>query len=220
MQRRWKKWSRGASRDRRRRWFPRWLCAYRHSRNKGMVGGLFVVHIAGISRERRNAAPILACRHAGLPAAGDRPPPCGGCLRSGSGRSRSGASGSCGRARGRHGRRLDGRLNGAAAWQLRKAIGHTPLAVCLALLQWGRNLAVAEGARPYRAARWSRCFNGAATWQLRKAPWSKRMPCGAPRLQWGRNLAAANGVDSGDRHVALKQLQWGRNLAAAEGTGP
>ena len=61
------------------------------------------------------------------------------------------------------------RFNGAATFRLRKALACACRAIPYDVLQWGRNLSVAEGlgGRPELAA--VRGFNGAATFRLRKA---------------------------------------------------
>ena len=62
------------------------------------------------------------------------------------------------------------------------------------LLQWGRNLTVAEGNDSLLAVR------------------------DALRLQWGRNLTVAEGATVPTAGPACAPLQWGRNLTVAEGT--
>ena len=61
------------------------------------------------------------------------------------------------------------------------------------VLQWGRNLSVAEGGRPY----------------------PPRMAY--DRLQWGRNLSVAEGRSAHRPGRRAPGLQWGRNLSVAEG---
>ena len=61
------------------------------------------------------------------------------------------------------------------------------------MLQWGRNLSVAEGPRPAAARPSAWRFNGAATFRLRKVS-DPCMECmKAIELQWGRNLSVAEG---------------------------
>ncbi len=63
------------------------------------------------------------------------------------------------------------------------------------MLQWGRNLTVAEGVPSYNAQ------TGANL-----------------ELQWGRNLTVAEGVPSYNAQTGANlELQWGRNLTVAEG---
>ena len=61
------------------------------------------------------------------------------------------------------------------------------------LLQWGRNLTVAEGMDAFE-----RLFKKS-------------------KLQWGRNLTVAEGADDLLGTFTMKSLQWGRNLTVAEG---
>ena len=61
------------------------------------------------------------------------------------------------------------------------------------MLQWGRNLTVAEGTP------------AAPGYALRSL------------LQWGRNLTVAEGGDVSADTQSLLELQWGRNLTVAEG---
>ena len=62
------------------------------------------------------------------------------------------------------------------------------------VLQWGRNLTVAEG--PY-----------SVTWMM-----------SIVELQWGRNLTVAEGCIRNVSNVHFLMLQWGRNLTVAEGS--
>ena len=60
------------------------------------------------------------------------------------------------------------------------------------ILQWGRNLFVAErNAYQKNPIAWDMSFNGAATCSLRKAIFSKAPYCIPVNLQWGRNLFVA-----------------------------
>ena len=61
------------------------------------------------------------------------------------------------------------------------------------LLQWGRDLSVAEGIRDKPDGR---------------AP---------TELQWGRDLSVAEGLDCKDDNTCKGLLQWGRDLSVAEG---
>ena len=64
------------------------------------------------------------------------------------------------------------------------------------LLQWGRNLIVAEG------------IEG----RILEAMWKM--------LQWGRNLIVAEGEAAPCACAKTVALQWGRNLIVAEGPDP
>ena len=66
------------------------------------------------------------------------------------------------------------------------------LRACI-MLQWGRNLSVAEGTSA------SFCQPDLRT------------------LQWGRNLSVAEGGSSATGRLGIERLQWGRNLSVAEG---
>ena len=84
-------------------------------------------------------------------------------------------------------------FNGAATFRLRKAAlaarGHAPRP----LLQWGRNLSVAEGRSRSGCNPAPLRFNGAATFRLRKGTVSISATS-RPSLQWGRNLSVAEGL--------------------------
>ena len=64
------------------------------------------------------------------------------------------------------------------------------------LLQWGRNMIVAEGSRP-------------VTFPIRLAA-----------LQWGRNMIVAEGCTGSTNCTLGGFLQWGRNMIVAEGARP
>ena len=171
----------------------------------------------------------------------------------------------CGRAEA-HGQRQGDkvRFNGAATFRLRKgraclvcvkplvaSMGPQPFGCgrysasfahpLFLMLQWGRNLSVAEGRRsaacrarsaasmgpqpfgcgrcgiaPICRARQSR-FNGAATFRLRKGKEVSLKFSGWLALQWGRNLSVAEGPLGLHRRQPKLGLQWGRNLSVAEG---
>ena len=63
------------------------------------------------------------------------------------------------------------------------------------LLQWGRDLSVAEGSSSEAAAGADSCS-----------------------LQWGRDLSVAEGCRRQKRRRRDRQLQWGRDLSVAEGS--
>ena len=112
-----------------------------------------------------------------------------------------------------------------------------------ALLQWGRDLSVAEtGAEEPRGGPCLPCFNGAATFQSQRRrllPGQRRRTI--IRLQWGRDLSVAETRECGRhcqtglrasmgprpfrrRDVCIRannledvlELQWGRDLSVAE----
>src|SRR5438128_2512848 len=85
------------------------------------------------------------------------------------------------------------------------------------LLQWGRDLVVAETERrraPPSSA--TSTFNGAATSWSRKLPGADGRRRGGLRLQWGRDLVVAETAMSLETKVYLFILQWGRDLVVAE----
>ncbi len=95
-----------------------------------------------------------------------------------------------------------------------------PVAVMplLWLLQWGRDLEVAERA-------WEWCdgvvrllrFNGAATWKSRKVACINPSENRFPLLQWGRDLEVAERRYQRIGPFLLDlSLQWGRDLEVAE----
>src|SRR5260370_1115229 len=84
------------------------------------------------------------------------------------------------------------------------------------MLQWGRDLAVAE-TPPYRGPTSpSRRFNGAATSRSRRHVVEPRAGGVLLKLQWGRALAVAETIMGTDNKVQNRKLQWGRALAVAE----
>ena len=100
----------------------------------------------------------------------------------------------CGRPRAADRPAALGTFNGAATFRLRKGRGRysvgTPAGT---ILQWGRNLSVAEGAG---------------------GPLIAYKSC---TLQWGRNLSVAEGRQCAAIGASRRSLQWGRNLSVAEG---
>ena len=108
------------------------------------------------------------------------------------------------------------------------------------MLQWGRNLIVAEG-RPLRLSllglrasmgpqldscgrltpELAQLVVAAASMgpQLDSCGRKKypRAGGGLYRLQWGRNLIVAEGASTRAKRSASLKLQWGRNLIVAEG---
>ena len=95
----------------------------------------------------------------------------------------------------------------------------TTVLASLVLLQWGRDLSVAEG-QPWRAGCTTRPgFNGAATFRSRKATHSTVELAGGCQ---GFNGAATFRSRKVVREVACPPpivLQWGRDLSVAEGAG-
>ena len=85
-------------------------------------------------------------------------------------------------------------FNGAATCSLRKGSRTSYASLAHLMLQWGRNLFVAERSPPSsrRTADWS--FNGAATCSLRKAALRGGLLRCVTMLQWGRNLFVAESV--------------------------
>ena len=111
------------------------------------------------------------------------------------------------------------------------------------LLQWGRNLTVAEGSRqkisppqPRGASmgpQLDSCGRGGAGGGRRPCSlslqWGRNLTVaegrppyvstwGACQLQWGRNLTVAEGYDTCAHCQLTRRLQWGRNLTVAEGS--
>ena len=85
-------------------------------------------------------------------------------------------------------------FNGAATFRLRKERRRRRPPRLRRLLQWGRNLSVAEGSNPI-------LMRGVGL-----------------LLQWGRNLSVAEGRQTTEERCRDRLLQWGRNLSVAEGT--
>ena len=86
-------------------------------------------------------------------------------------------------------------FNGAATFRSRKESAGRISGGREAMLQWGRDLSVAEGV--------------ISTMRL----------CTATLLQWGRDLSVAEGVYVEGAQAAEGLLQWGRDLSVAEGAG-
>ena len=83
------------------------------------------------------------------------------------------------------------RFNGAATYSLRKASTRCRRRKSQAVLQWGRNILVAESSTHHTESHTEVCFNGAATYSLRKDyPKIWDSVCEA-MLQWGRNILVA-----------------------------
>ncbi len=93
---------------------------------------------------------------------------------------------------GRWHRRERHRFNGAATSLSRiepsRYVSTTPPG----LLQWGRDIAVADRTRAIRASSCPRSFNGAATSLSRIAPKAPARPLRRRQLQWGRDIAVAD----------------------------
>ena len=78
------------------------------------------------------------------------------------------------------------------------------------LLQWGRDLSVAEGCWRCRpTAPRCRRFNGAATFRSRKAVKDLRRLYALYALQWGRDLSVAEGDDSISRTPSTGRASMG-----------
>ena len=92
----------------------------------------------------------------------------------------------------RHLRGISSGFNGAATFQSRKQFTHEGVAFPTSVLQWGRNLSVAETA-------WFPLTNATSS-----------------SLQWGRNLSVAETAFVGSDSPCSNWLQWGRNLSVAE----
>ena len=132
-------------------------------------------------------------------------------------------------------------FNGAATFRLRKGPARRRPRHKPPLLQWGRNLSVAEGRSDRQRGRGGPGFNGAATFRLRKEPDARAHKSdrhsfnGAAtfRLRKGeaiRDAGIARQASMGpqpfgcgrppteiDVDEKVKVLQWGRNLSVAEG---
>ncbi len=84
------------------------------------------------------------------------------------------------------------------------------------MLQWGRNILVAESCARRPPCPCIRRFNGAATYSLRKDEILEIDTFGQFALQWGRNILVA---ESGQHALVAQyavELQWGRNILVAE----
>ena len=83
-------------------------------------------------------------------------------------------------------------FNGAATLQLRKQVLRGRWWFLVAMLQWGRNFAVAETMKALKSSQLTKAsFNGAATLQLRKLFSAEFKHLNHAQLQWGRNFAVA-----------------------------
>ena len=86
------------------------------------------------------------------------------------------------------------------------------------MLQWGRNLTVAEGPHPGASGRAGRVASmGPQLDSCGRRYRRQRSQWHEGSLQWGRNLTVAEGRVREARHGRLEKLQWGRNLTVAEG---
>ena len=85
------------------------------------------------------------------------------------------------------------------------------------LLQWGRNLTVADGTSAVRDRHRRR--HASMGPQLDSCGWRRRMAAAELRalLQWGRNLTVADGAAPAAATDGQYLLQWGRNLTVADG---
>ena len=88
----------------------------------------------------------------------------------------------------------------------------------VALLQWGRNLTVAEGVV---GAEWESVLADASMGPQLDSCGRLRHDLDARieshKLQWGRNLTVAEGQGRRRPRPNRRPLQWGRNLTVAEG---
>ena len=84
------------------------------------------------------------------------------------------------------------------------------------VLQWGRNMIVAEGfsvrlldqvAHPSMGPQHDSCGRSSCA-----SPWAAQR-C----LQWGRNMIVAEGTAGLSQEPPMIRLQWGRNMIVAEG---
>ena len=92
-------------------------------------------------------------------------------------------------------RSITASFNGAATCSLRNVPYHAPNHVLPDILQWGRNMFVAEcSTSTTRTATETLTFNGAATCSLRNAKVNQKQPICAVFLQWGRNMFVAECV--------------------------
>ena len=84
-------------------------------------------------------------------------------------------------------------------------------------LQWSRDLEVAER-RPGSLCRHcpNRGFNGAATWKSRKVRKTLCVGRSLIKLQWSRDLEVAESVEPLRIAPAIAVLQWSRDLEVAE----
>ena len=112
-------------------------------------------------------------------------------------------------------------FNGAATCSLRKDVNAEIVASNTAMLQWGRNLFVAESclALSNQLARLE-CFNGAATCSLRKE-WADRYESDRQsHASMGPQLVRCGKLRAWHlRRDTRATLQWGRNLFVAERSG-
>ena len=110
-------------------------------------------------------------------------------------------------------------FNGAATFRSRKGGAWGRNFARRELLQWGRDLSVAEGAGWPSASTTASSFNGAATFRSRKAICRSisehHFPCfnGAATFR-SRKVRASRRPGRRPR-----SLQWGRDLSVAEGIG-
>ena len=94
---------------------------------------------------------------------------------------------------------------------------HDVAGVGAGLLQWGRNLTVAEGASIAGRTSVQVASMGPQLDSCGRLYVPLRNEGLAARLQWGRNLTVAEGVGAQARAALVVPLQWGRNLTVAEG---
>ena len=87
------------------------------------------------------------------------------------------------------------------------------------MLQWGRNLSVAEGsASGLASVRRRSGFNGAATFRLRKDYVAARFALLLRRFNGAATFRLRKALVRAVLAARLSGLQWGRNLSVAEGS--
>ena len=133
-------------------------------------------------------------------------------------------------------------FNGAAIFRSRKGFVTTNKKGDVILLQWGRDLSIAErsttpaapprssqsfnGAAIFRSRKGgcgclgtsgrTTCFNGAAIFRSRKVYICTQNRTANNMLQWGRDLSIAESRNLEPPRSSQSALQWGRDLSIAE----
>ena len=109
-------------------------------------------------------------------------------------------------------------FNGAATFRSRKVCVVCNAPESESVLQWGRDLSVAEGRSVPHPARQVPCFNGAATFRSRKAPSWPTTPGGCAGASMGpRPFGRGRPIPTWRARPPCTKLQWGRDLSVAEG---
>ena len=109
-------------------------------------------------------------------------------------------------------------FNGAATFRSRKVTLLVIAAGLFLVLQWGRDLSVAEGRGPRRQRRRGPQASMGPRPFGRGRHTPGRLSSTAPRqLQWGRDLSVAEGARTTLPWEPTEVLQWGRDLSVAEG---